>query len=64
VAIAVVGGTVAISIGVSRVVLGVHYPSDVIAGWLLAAAIVASALLVAELLFSASGDGRSARTGP
>jgi undecaprenyl-diphosphatase len=31
-------------IGISRVVLGVHHPSDVVAGWLVALTVAASAL--------------------
>jgi membrane-associated phospholipid phosphatase len=37
-AVAVVAALLVVSVGASRVVLGVHYPSDVIGGWCLAAA--------------------------
>ncbi len=38
---ALVAATVyAVGIGLTRVYLGVHYPSDVVAGWALAVAIV------------------------
>ncbi|MHA0285140.1 phosphatase PAP2 family protein [Mycobacterium sp. C3-094] len=43
----VVGVAVVVSIGVGRVVLNVHHPSDVIAGWALGYAYVVFCLLVA-----------------
>ena len=50
-----------ISIGVSRVYLGMHYPSDVLAGYL-AAAIWVSTLLVLDRLNFSHGDTEPRRT--
>jgi len=39
-------------VGLSRVYLGVHYPSDVVAGWILGAAIGAVLLALARLRYA------------
>lgn len=49
-ACALVGATLVVAIGLSRIYLGVHYPSDVLAGWITGAAIVIGTWLIATRL--------------
>ena len=48
--VAAVGAAVVVAVGLSRVLLAAHYPTDVLAGWLVGAALVAgSCVLVGRL---------------
>jgi undecaprenyl-diphosphatase len=50
VACALVGAAIVVAIGLSRIYLGVHYPSDVLAGWITGAAIFIATWLIATRL--------------
>lgn len=57
-----IGLALPIAIGLSRIALGVHYPSDVLGGWLAALALVASGA-TAITLFGAMNRDRPGRPG-
>jgi membrane-associated phospholipid phosphatase len=50
VALLLAGGAVVLAIGASRVYLGVHYPTDVLAGWLTGATLALASWLVVTRL--------------
>ena len=50
-----------VAIGISRVYLGVHWPTDVLAGWCVGAAWALLCWLVATSLQRRRGDGAASR---
>ena len=54
------GITVAFLVGASRIVLAVHWPTDVIAGWALGTAVAAATLALAQLPTGSGPSGHSA----
>jgi undecaprenyl-diphosphatase len=59
-----VAGFLTLLIGVTRVYLGVHYPTDVLAGWTLGAAWALACWLVARWLRPADNDTEEEAYGP
>jgi undecaprenyl-diphosphatase len=51
VACALAGAAIVVAIGLSRIYLGVHYPTDVVAGWITGAAIVTVTWMLAVRLW-------------
>jgi len=47
IALALAGGLIVLAVGASRVYLGVHYPTDVVAGWLTGGTLALASWLVA-----------------
>jgi hypothetical protein len=53
----------AAAVGLSRLAGGVHWPSDVLGGWLLASTVVAAAFAISGALAGKTDDVRAGRPG-
>ena len=53
------GALIVVAIGVGRVVLNVHHPSDVLAGWALGYAYFVACLLLVPAVAARHGNGRN-----
>jgi len=60
IAVALAGALVVLAVGASRVYLGVHYPTDVVAGWLTGATLALGSWLVATRLRLPEGSAAPA----